>query len=180
MIILIFGKSGSGKTYLSGYLHDNLDNSIHIDIDELNSDLYSTPNVQEYARSLFGDNVITGNKLNKEVRYTALQNEDIYNTWVQYMTECCQHFLDGYIASTHYAYYIIDHINSHLFDFSSHNVVKILCEENDDTRYARLVKREKISEETLNFRDKHFVECDGDIIYKNNNQEDVLNKIKQN
>ena len=181
MIILIFGKSGSGKTYLAEYLKENLDNSIHLDIDELNSDLYHTPNVQEYAKQIFGENILVGKKIDKQLLYSNIKdNKELYNNWVDYMIDSCQRFIDGYISSTSFDYYIIDHINSHLFQFET-NVLKILCEENDNNiRYARLQKRDKISQETINFRDKHYIECDGDITYNGTNIENILNAIKEN
>ncbi len=180
MIILIFGKSGSGKTYLAECLKENLDNSVHLDIDELNSDLYNTPNVQEYAKIVFGENIVVGKKIDKTAIYNAISNDTkLYNKWVEYMVESCQKFLDGYIASTSFNYYIIDHINSHLFDFGDNsNIVKILCTLDDNTRYARLIKRDKISQDTIKFRDSHYIDNIADITYRGDNVDEVMIYIK--
>jgi len=180
MIILIFGKSGSGKTYLAEELRNKLDNSIHIDIDTLNTDLYTTPNVINYARSIFGDDIIAGKKINKSAIYDAISsNSELYNKWVEYMIESCQKFLDAYISSTSFDYYIIDHINSHLFDFGdNNNIIKILCTEDEDTRYARLIKRDKISPDTMKFRDYHYIDSTANITYRGNNTDEIMAYIK--
>jgi len=181
MIILIFGKSGSGKTYLAKYLEKNLTNSIHIDIDKLNNDLYKSPRVQNKAVEIFGKDIVVNKTIDKQALYNIINtDEKIYKTWVDYMITECQQFLDLYMKSTSFNYYIIDHINVHLFNFLDNNIVKILCEENDDNiRYARLAKRDKISKETILFRDKHYIESDGDITYSGTSTDDILNEIKK-
>jgi len=177
MIILIFGKSGTGKTYLSEKLNKDLNQSIQISLDDLNKDLMELDQIKDFAKDLFGDYIITDNKINSEILLNSIINdEDKYNKWNNYMIEKCKSFLENYIANTQYNYYIIDHINSGIWDYA--NSIRIKCVLDDKTRLARLQNRENLDMETLNFRDKYYIEKDSDIEYNNTNYEEILNYIK--
>ena len=178
MIILIFGKSGTGKTYLSKKLNDILNNSIHIDLDQLNADLMNMENVINFAIDLFGKDVLIGNKLNKIEILSQISSDNFkYLKWYKYMFINCEEFLKNFISKTTYSYYIIDHMNAGKLNIGENNVVKIKCHEDDNIRKERLIARDNVSEDTINFRDQKYEESIGDLVYTNNIEE-ILNYLQ--
>lgn len=169
MVIYIFGKSGSGKSYLAKYLAEKLDNSIHIDLDSLNSDLMQMENVINFALNLFGECVLDNNKLdNKKILSEIMQDNVKYLTWQKYMLKNCEEFLKNYITKTSFDYYIIDHMNAGILDLEINNVLRIACVADDITRKKRLIDRDNITDEVLIFRDQKYENAKSDIIYTDN------------
>ena len=166
MLIYIFGKSGSGKSYLAKYLSEKLNNSIHIDIDELNHDLIKTPNAINYALNLFGDGVLNQNKIDKLKLLNEIINDNVkYLKWHMYMLKNCEDFLKKYIEKTSFDYYIIDHLNAGKFELESDCIVKIECVLDYDIRLKRLKDRDSISKDILDFRDQKYESQSCDIVY---------------
>ncbi len=180
MIILVFGKSGSGKSYLSKKLANDLDSSIHIDLDLLNSDLMKSPAVIEYAMSLFGASVIKDGILSKEHIYNTISsNTATRHSWEEYMKQVCNDFLVKYIAATHFDYYIIDHLRANMLKLDFQPIIKIECVCDDATRISRLNTRDNISNSELTFRDQGYVHTSADLTYNSDNYLDILSAIIQ-
>lgn len=177
MIILVFGKSGTGKTYLSEKLNKDLDNSIHISLDDLNKELMELDKVKDFAQNLFGEEIISEDKINTSLLLNYIkEDEQKYNKWNSYMIDACKNFVENYMAKIHYDYYIIDHINSGIWEFN--NSIKIKCVLDDNSRLERLKNRESLDLETLNFRDKYYIDKDCDILYNNYNYSEIMSYIK--
>ena len=177
MIISIFGKSGSGKTYLSSKLHKDLPNSIHLDLDTLNQDLLQLDRVKDFAINLFETNdIIINGKLDKGAIYHLIKIDlDKYTIWTNYMASECIEFVKNYIHSTTFDYYIIDHMRAGIIDFAD---VKIECVADFDTRLQRLQKREYISSSTLQFRDEKYFDSSSNISFDGKNYNNIIEYIK--
>ncbi len=178
MVILVFGKSGSGKTYLCEKLAKDLPNTIHISLDELNKDLMDLDDVKEFAKELFSENVMVEDTIDCNFILKKIKEDnEKYGKWNTFMIDKCKTFLINYMAETNFDHYLLDHINSGIWDFDKS--IKIKCVLDDETRLQRLKQREDIDLETLNFRDKNYLERDCDIEYNNNNYLDVCEFIKK-
>ena len=177
MIITISGKSGSGKSTLSEMLRKDLTDAIHLDIDELNGDLMKTKPVIAMAKEIFGDNAIKDGKLDKQYILDTISTDKIkYTQWTDYMKDACYNFVKQFVDKTTFAYYIIDHLNAGIWDFGK-DAVNINCIADLGLRLDRLQKRENISKECLDFRDKNHIETDADINYTQDNYSEVLDYI---
>lgn len=180
MIIAIYGKSGSGKSYLAEKMIEDITNSIHIDIDELNRDLMTTDGVKHKAKEIFGThNVFVNNNLDTSLILKAIMNnDDIYNKWTSYMKSLCNNFITNYIANTNYNTYILDHLNAGTLDVCKDNyTVYIACELDKATRLQRLNLTDSVSEDILNFRDNKYISMPPTITYTNNNYHEILNYL---
>ena len=63
MVIGITGKSGSGKSFLSEKIKENL-NPIHVDIDKISHGVLLEEKSLEFVKTEFGKEVFDGNVLN--------------------------------------------------------------------------------------------------------------------
>lgn len=179
MIISIYGLSGSGKSTLAKKLQNTLPNAIHIDLDDLNRRLMDSDGVKSTALLLFGEDVVNQSKLDSKVILTQImQDISKYNLWTSYMIDVCNNFLQKYIKKTSFDYYILDHLNSHKLGNFPYNTIYIECILDKSARLLRLNKRENISETELNFRDQHYHPHTPDIIYTNDNFDEIVDKIR--
>ena len=180
MIIAIYGKSGSGKTFLADKLASDLPNAIHIDLDEINRELMLTDDVVAEANKIFKNtNVLSTQQLDANLILNAIMHdEQMYTDWTNFMKSLCTNFVINYIDNTNYDIYIIDHLNAGILNLNN-STIYIECMLDKDARMQRLNQQNFVSEEILDFRDSKYISHPPTLVYNNTNYEDILQYISQ-
>ncbi len=186
MYIGICGKQGSGKSTLSKYLLDNLDNYICIDIDKIGHLINNLDNVKEELITVFGDSILINNQIDRKTLGKIVFNnkdkmkllEDI--TW-KYMEE----EIDKVINDNPKKIIILDYILLPETKYFMESSIKILLNPPDEERKNRIIARDQISEEDYLLRNQaryDYNENDFDFIIYNVSDraiERIINRIKR-
>ncbi len=178
MYIGICGKQGSGKSTLSKYLLDNLDNYICIDIDKIGHLINNLDNVKEELITVFGDSILINNQIDRKTLGKIVFNnkdkmkllEDI--TW-KYMEEEIDKLI-GNRGNVIFDWMLLPKVKY----FKMCNI-RILLDIPYEIRKERIIKRDHLDDNYFNIREENSINYnhdDFDIIMKDNNYD--INKIK--
>lgn len=154
--ICIVGKSGSGKSSISKYLESNLSNSISIDIDKIVHESHKDKSVKEKIINIVGNNIldeddnIDRKKLGNIVFNNMGLKNKVYNiTW---------EYIDEYIKNTekdNYNYIILDWYNINTKPYWNIATVKIITDRDYESRKKEVMKRDNITSEYFDLREKN-------------------------
>lgn len=179
-IIAIAGKSGSGKSTLAKYLFNNLKNALYINFDEINNGLLKSEPVINKAKTIFGNNIVRNNKIDKVFLSQAIfNNPNLYNTWMKFIMPICENTAKNQFSNS-YSYIIAEHVlipKTKIFEFAN---FKILCQIPEKLRIERLISRDKLPVAEIKKRDKfapNFKNYSFDINFNDKNYETILDKI---
>ncbi len=156
MLILVTGKSGSGKSVFAKKLAKEIGYK-YIDVDSIGHSLYDIPSVLQHAELLFGQAIYdeSGNFDRKKLGQIVFQERDServkeFNdfTW-NYM----QKEIDKLLEENENI--ILDWILLPLTKYWEMLAYKILIKpKNDSIRYEKLLERDKVNIDYLKLRDK--------------------------
>ena len=179
MIIGITGKSGTGKSYLSEYLSKKL-HFKHIDIDKLSHKIFDFSESHMFLKTNFGPDIFCKEKIDrKKLGEIAFKNKTKLKKLNMFFKTKIEEELDHIMLFEKNV--ILDYallpglIQFKLCDY------KILLKEADQLRYERIFKREGISKEYFDMRDKSLDEYDEskfDIVVQSPTKKDADNIIK--
>lgn len=181
MIIGMCGKSGSGKSTISNHLKEKL-GAIHCDIDKIGHYVLTIPKVQKDLIESFGieiyeDNKINRNKLSKIVFSHADKMKILEQiTWMQMEIE-----IDKIINENKDKIIILDWQLLPKTKYLNLCDLKILIDIPYEIRKQRILKRDNISEEKIDLREKASItynKNDFDYVFNTNNNEDIKRLVK--
>ena len=161
MIIGICGNSGSGKTTMAKIIEQEIANGIHCDIDKIGHDVLKLPAVKEKLLIAFGQEVIIDDIIDRKRLGMLVFNSDNAMkiltdiTW-PYMEE----MINQFIIKNKNNNIILDWILLPKTKYFNMCDIKILVDVPYEIRKERAIKRDNITEEKFNIRDKASIEYD--------------------
>ena len=181
MIICICGKSGSGKSTLSNELK-KLDNSVHLDIDKIGHKVLTYDEVKKELINTFGESIISDNnidrkKLGEIVFNSRLEMNKLSDITWKYM----KLDIDNFIYSNKDKIIILDWLLLPITKYFKISDIKILLDIPYEIRKERAMKRDNITQEEFDLREKssiNFNEKDFDYVLKENNKDDIKRLVK--
>lgn len=184
MLVLITGKSGSGKTFLANQLAPLLDAEI-ISIDKLSHEALKDIEIIEQIKTQFGSDFIENNAINRKklgkLVFSDNNKLEILNNIVQPKIEAQ---IDK-ITQNKGKIYILDYLLLPKMKYFNLADCSILVQAASDIRKTRILKRDNISEEYFLAREENSIEFNAelfDIIIENNhnlNSLEISKKIKE-
>jgi len=156
MIITIAGKAASGKTTLAKQIAEVIPSTKIISMDEVNDLLMREDSeVKEFALKLFGEEIIEEDEIIKpKVANKIFKDENLYNAWVSFMKTKCENLALKYIEANPDNNFIIEHIIINETKFASMAKYKILVIANEQDRIFRVINRDDITIEQLQYRER--------------------------
>lgn len=154
--ICIIGKSGSGKSSLADYIVKNIPNCISINIDKIVHESHRDGLVKEKIKSIVNGDIFDkdGNIDRKKLGVIVFNNsklkENVYAiTW---------DYVDNYIrdiSNKNYNYVILDWYNINSKNYFDIATVKILVERDYESRKIDVMRRDNVSSEYFDLREKN-------------------------
>ena len=182
MIIGITGRSGSGKSYLSDELAQNI-NAIHVKIDEISHSVLNLEKTHEFLKAEFGNIVFDKNTIDRKTLGKIVFND---KEKLSKLNAFCQTEMEKIInkiikeSTTHL---ILDYaLLPWLSQFQLCDL-KILINSSFEDRFERVSSRENISTEYFKNRDNSVGDYNNfefDLVLdnpKNANIKELINKI---
>ena len=183
MIIGICGKSGCGKSTLANQIIELTNNkAIHLDIDKVGHRVLLLPEVQEELVSSFGESVVKENivdrkKLGEIVFDSRNEMNKLSNITWKYM----QIEIDNFLNLNKDKIIILDWLLLSISKYFDMCDIKILLDIPYEIRKQRAIKRDNISEEVFDLREKASIEFDEsafNYVIKANDKEIVKRLVK--
>lgn len=183
MIIGICGKSGSGKSTLANQIIELTNNSaIHLDIDKVGHKALLLPVVQKELINSFGGEVINKNlvdrkKLGEIVFNSRKEMQKLTDITWKYM----QIEIDKFLNLNKDKIIILDWLLLATTKYFNMCDIKILLDIPYEVRKQRAMKRDNITEEAFDLREKasiNFNENDFDYVLKTNDEEIIRKVVK--
>ncbi len=183
MIIGICGKSGSGKSTLANQIIELTNNkAIHLNIDKVGQSVLLLPEVKEELINSFGESIIKENIVDrKKLSEIVFNSRNEMNklsdiTW-QYMQLKIDYFLNLHKDKIIILDWLLLSISKY-FDMCD---IKILLDIPYEIRKQRAIKRDNITEEAFDLREKASISYDEsafNYVLKANDKEIVKRLVK--
>ena len=183
MIIGICGKSGSGKSTLANQIVKLTNNKgIHLDIDKIGHKVLLLPDVineltNSFRESIVKDNNIDRKKIGEMVFNSRNKMNKLSNITWKYM----QIEIDNFLNSNKDKIIILDWILLPITKYFSMCDIKILLDIPYNIRKERAIKRDNITKESFDLREKASIDFNPnnfDYVLKENNIETVKRLVK--
>ena len=179
MIISICGKSGSGKSTLAKKIIEERKNVIHINIDKIAHQVLTIPIVKQQLQEQFKD-VLTDNEVDRKklgpIVFSSTKNMDILTqvTWPHMEQE-----IDRIISENKDKIIILDYLLLPKTKYFEQSDLKILLDIPKDIRKQRILKRDNITEDKFDLREKASIDYDeNDFDYVISSSENVKELVK--
>ena len=183
MIIGICGKSGSGKSTLANQIVKLTNNKgIHLDIDKIGHKVLLLPDVineltNSFRESIVKDNNIDRKKIGEMVFNSRNKMNKLSNITWKYM----QIEIDNFLSLHKGKIIILDWLLLSISKYFDMCDIKIFLDIPYEIRKQRAMKRDNISEEAFDLREKASIEFDEsafDYVLKTNDKEIVKRLVK--
>lgn len=182
MLIAICGKSGSGKSTLARILREKCSQVVCLDIDKIGHHVLENKEVISRLKSAFGSGIFDGDiidrkKLGAIVFASSLEMKKLSDITWEYMQFEIDEFLKEHEKET----VILDWQLLPISNYFEMCDIKILLDIPYEIRKQRAIKRDLISEEEFDLREKasmHYDESSFDYVIREN-LEDVIKRLVQ-
>lgn len=181
MIISVCGKSGSGKSTISNEFKKIYgDKVIHVEIDKighmaLENDLVKVELVRCFGNSIININEVDRKKLGDIVFNSRNEMKKLSNITWNYM----ESVIDNIIEDNKDKIIVLDYILLPITKYFNMSDVRILMDVNYEVRKERCIKRDNISEEKFDLREKASIDYDDyDFDYVISSSKNVKELVK--
>lgn len=182
MIIGICGKSGSGKSTLSRTLASKYENATLLDIDKIGHSVLTIPEVKQELINAFGSEILGEGQVDRkklgeivfESRKDMQKLSDI--TWKYMQIE-----IDKFMSSNESKIIILDWILLPISKYFEMCDLKVLLDIPYEIRKERAMKRDNISEDKFDLREKASIDFDinnFDYVIKQNSEDEFKRLVK--
>lgn len=183
MIIGISGKSGSGKSTLARKIINKSNNkAIHLDIDKIGHSVLLLPEVKEELIKSFGESIIQKNNIDRkklgEIVFASRKEMNKLSdiTWKYMQIE-----IDNFLNIHKNKIIILDWLLLPITKYFAMCNIKILLDIPYDVRKQRVMRRDNITKEAFDLREKasiNFDESAFDYVIKDDNNE-IIKRLVQ-
>ena len=183
MIICICGKSGCGKSTLANQIIELTNNrAIHLDIDKVGHSVLLLPEVKEelinsFGKSIIKENIVDRKKLGEIVFNSRNEMDKLSDITWKYM----QIEIDDFLNHNKDKIIILDWLLLPISKYFDMSDIKILLDIPYNIRKQRAMKRDNITEEAFDLREKasiNFDESTFDYVLKTNDKEIIKRLVK--
>ena len=160
MIIGITGKSGSGKSYISEQIKENL-NAIHVKIDEISHSVLYAENNTKKLKTKFGESIFDGDTIDRKKLGRIVFTDDEKLAWLNKFCQTQMELeIDKIISSNPNALIILDYALLPWMKQFNNCDIKILITATFEDRFKRVFERENVTREYFEKRDKKITSYD--------------------
>lgn len=180
MIIGICGKSGCGKSTLANKLVQTCENTINLDIDKIGHNVLNIEEVQHELVNSFGNNILNNNMIDRKqlgniVFASRLEMKKLSHiTWKHMQIQ-----IDKFLADTKDKVVVLDWLLLPKTKYFKMCDIKILLDIPYETRMNRAIKRDNISKEAFDLREKASIDFDTNSFdyVMQENSEDIIERL---
>lgn len=181
MIIGLCGRSGCGKTTFANQLKTKLNNVYHLDIDKVGHEVLTFPEVKLELVNAFGEQVIVNGVADRKAIGKIVFNDPKQMEVLTAITwKYMEIYIDEFIKIHFNDLVILDWMLLPKSKFFKKCDIKILLDVPYEIRKERAMKRDDITEEAFNERDKaglNYNKEDFDEVIIDGNVNKVLGKV---
>ena len=178
MIIGITGKSGSGKSTLARKIMETNNNIVYLEMDKVGHNALNNPKVIEEVIKIFGEEVIKENKVDrKKLGEIVFDNRKEMDKLTDITWEYMKVEINKFIKDNKDKVIILDWLLlplTHYFDMCD---IKILLDIPYNIRKERAMKRDNITEEEFNLREKASIDFNKNDFTDVIKDDEGINKI---
>ena len=183
MIIGIFGKSGCGKSTLANQIIVLTNNkATHLDIDKVGHNVLLLPEVKQELMKSFGESVIKENIVDrKRLGEIVFDSRNEMSKLSDIIWKYMQIEIDNFLNNNKDKIIILDWLLLSISKYFDMCDIKILLDIPYEIRKQRAMKRDNITEEAFDLREKASIEFDEstfDYVIKANDKEIVKRLVK--
>lgn len=183
MIIGISGKSGSGKSTLARKIINKSNNkAIHLDIDKIGHSVLLLPEVKEELIKSFGESIIQKNNIDrKKIGEIVFASRKEMNKLSDITWKYMQIEIDNFLNIHKNKIIILDWLLLPITKYFAMCDIKIFLDIPYDVRKQRVMKRDNITKEAFDLREKasiNFDESAFDYVIKENDNKIIKRLVK--
>ena len=183
MIIGICGKSGSGKSTLANQIIELTNNkAIHLDIDKVGHSVLLLPEIKEELINSFGESIIKEKMIDrKKLGEIVFNSRNEMNKLSDVTWKYMQIEIDDFLNHHKDKIIILDWLLLSISKYFDMCDIKILLDIPYKVRKQRAIKRDNITEEAFDLREKASISFDDsafDYVLKADDKEIVKRLVK--